>query len=202
MFQDSFQDFAPAPPASVYAGVRQKMRWAGFLGFHYSTFNVWYLGLILAGSSAIILSQAGEVTSAGTADVKASFDQNVRMVSLLEVVDQQSSEEETASWNVVVSETPVVAQPIFEAEKESELVFIDKSDSNLPETLPTMEISEAEKENISSVVESTSMTQIPVRSIELGNVLAIENDLLRQLKSNNNTIEFAIKVKLPSTKDQ
>jgi hypothetical protein len=209
MFQDSFQNFAPAPPASVYAGVRQKMKWAGFLGFHYSTFNVWYVGLILAGSATIVLSQVDSATFAGTADVKATFDQDLRVAGqyVTATNNVEAEMEETADWNAVqptVDHSAVNPTPVDASDLEN--VFASATGTETP----VVETAEAGGEEIAEtiaapqVVQETAeaMTELPMRGIELGNVIAIENDLVRQLRGNDNTIEFAIKVKLPVTEDQ
>lgn len=202
MFQDSFQDFAPAPPASVYTGVRQKMKWAGFLGFHYSTFNVWYLGLIMAGSAAIVFSQLDGTAVAGTVDAKTGFDEqlrNVHAVSAMSIDAAADESQEVVNETFVAQhfEAPAPKAQVAEESASTELI------ASIDETImpPLEEGSTTPSEIIEEHIQ-TPMTQLPVKQIELGDHVSIDHDLIRQLRGKDKTIEFDIKVKLPSTEDQ
>ena len=203
MYRDSFQGFQPEAPASIYAGVRNKMMWSNFMTFNLTTLNVWYLGLMLLGGLGTIGYVSVE-TSAGQITAEHNVLQDFQAPQL------------AVNESAVVMHVSDLAQPLAVSSTEPTPTQIRNSSGNGVDNKPAPVVTEAsvawnssDDRRMSLIPVATKLERVkqlpPIQAERVAftveNALQIElNDLVSQIE-NKTSGEILIKlpVLLPAT---
>jgi hypothetical protein len=211
MFRDSFGDFAPEVPASVYAGVKKKMFWSNFMGFNIAQLNIWYV--LLATSSIALLGWSNlEQNSTGIVASGSEYElKEFREPMMASVINMPTEEVENTAIQfspqrssakrqaMVAIATKVyvcggeVTPIVTEVELES---TADKIEVETSETKSVgQEVIVVEQHEIASVVQ----TNLPV-NME-GSIIE-DSNLVDQLKKKDGPIELNMRYTKTATQEQ
>jgi len=166
---DSLSNYAPEVPASVYAGMRRKMWWNGFLSMNWNQLNIWYVLLGASLLSSVFFFGKNESTVAKK--VEASTPNMEQVIAPATVATKAPTAAFTnCASNEICSSKKTSSKsaetPIFDQVKKEELPLTEiKSEETLPVvTTPTAEVTpEATKEEVK--VKAKKGKRLPVEII-------------------------------------
>lgn len=212
MYRDSFQDFAPEAPASIYAGVRKKMMWSNFMTFNLSTLNVWYLGLILLGGLGTIGYVSAE-TSMGQMTAQHDVLDSFKAPQIAHVATANQDNTVTVSLDevkpaktVVAPSKPWTPKPAKSSNDTAVNLGADLADDNSADNASACVEKTEPKVEAKPEPEMTTMETIKpevVAPFSIANALQIDvTDLISQINDPSaEKITIKVPVTLPATNE-
>ncbi len=216
MFRDSFGDFAPEVPASVYAGVKKKMFWSNFMGFNIAQLNIWYVllatsSIALLGWSNLEQNSTGILASGSEYELKEFREPMMASVVSMPIeevenVAIQFSPNRSTSTKSTISSVASSSKASCAGEEKGvdagTAVAVDQKGSaekvdNQVAAVQTAVQDKVIEEKLTSEVEL--QTNLPVN---MGGSIIENSNLVEQLKKKDGPIYLPMHVKKTSTQEQ